>query len=141
MCCAKPILLVEDDPVDARAIRRALGDSDASDAVIHTSSAEEALAYLRAPTHGRPALILLDLKMPGTNGLTFLGVIKGDPSLSDIPIVALTNSHETRDITDSFDLGAAGYMVKASDYASLAETIRTIQNYWSLNRLPTSLAQ
>lgn len=141
MHCAKPILLVEDDPVDAQAIRRALGDSNASDAVIHVSSAEEALDSLRCPTHDRPVLILLDLNIPGTDGLAFLGIIKGDPHLSDIPIVALTNSRDTRDIARSFELGAAGYMVKATDYTGLAEIIRTIQNYWDLNRLPASLGR
>lgn len=141
MSCAKPILLVEDDPVDALAILRTLEDPNASDTVVHAASAEEALTYLRSPTRGRPTLILLDLQMPGTNGLAFLRSIKGDPCLSDIPIVALTNSRDTRDISRSFDLGAAGYMVKANDYTGLAETIKTIQDYWSLNRLPASLAR
>jgi len=139
MSCAKPILLVEDDPVDAQAIRRALSDSNTAAALIHASSAEETLAYLRSPANARPALILLDLNLPGTGGLTLLGVIKGDPHLSDIPIVAMTGSDKAQDIVDSFNLGVAGYMLKSSDYAGLAETVRTVRNYWTLSRVPASL--
>lgn len=141
MPCAKPILLVEDDPVDALEIRRALGDSHAAEAVIHASSAEEALAYLRCPADVRPALILLDLKMPGTDGFAFLKAIKADACLNDIPVIAMTGSRAARDILASFDLGVAGYMVKSPDHSRLVEITRTIENYWNLNRLPTALAR
>ncbi|HNS21272.1 MAG TPA: response regulator [Sedimentisphaerales bacterium] len=136
MSCAQPILLIEDDPVDALAIRRALDAPSATDAVIHASSVREALAVLHSRGSPRPALILLDLNMPGTDGLTFLQIVKDDPDLRDIPIVALTVSDESEDIACSFDRGVAGYMVKSADYACLQETVRTIQHYWNLNRLP-----
>ncbi len=136
MLCAKPILLVEDDLVDALAIKRAVRDSNAGDTVIHVRSVQEALAFLRSPENNRPTLILLDLNLPGMNGFTLLRIVKSDPCLRDIPIVALTASGESQDIYSSFDLGVAGYMVKSPDYAGLMETIRTIQDYWSLNQLP-----
>ncbi len=139
MPCAKPILLIEDDPVDALAIRRALNDTNVGDTIVHASCAHEALAFLHSCRSCRPTLILLDLNMPGTDGLTFLQVVKGDPSLRDIPIVALTASDEARDIARSFDSGVAGYMVKSPDYKGLLETVRAIQHYWKLNRLPASL--
>jgi len=141
MPCAKPILLVEDDPVDASAIRRALAETKVPVAVIQASSAQEALALLHSPENVRPVLILLDLKMPGINGLAFLQTVKEDPALRDIPIVALTASDRSRDIASSFDLGIAGYMVKSPDFETLARTVRTIQDYWSINRLPACVAQ
>jgi CheY-like chemotaxis protein len=139
MPCAKPILLVEDDPVDALAIRQALGEPGIGDAVIHAACVTEALALLHSRESHRPALILLDLNMPGTDGRMFLQVVKDDPGLRDIPIVALTASDGFEDIVRSFDRGVAGYMVKSADYKGLLETVRTIQHYWDLNRLPASL--
>jgi CheY-like chemotaxis protein len=127
---------VEDDPIDAQAIKRALQDSSIADTVVHVPCAREALACLRSPGTDRPVLILLDLHMPGTDGLEFLHVVKNDPWLRDIPIVVLTASDEPRDIVQSFDLGIAGYMVKSAQYEGLRETIRTILDYWSLSQLP-----
>lgn len=136
MPCARPILLVEDNPVDALAIRRALRDLDEVDPVVHASCAQEALARLRTPETDRPALILLDLNLPGTDGLQFLQIVKDDPSLRDIPIVVLTASDQPRDILRGFDLGIAGYMVKAPGYEGLLQTVRIIQSYWKLSQSP-----
>jgi CheY-like chemotaxis protein len=137
---AKPILLVEDDPIDALAIKRALADSNIAEAMIHVPCVREALSFLRSAGTARPALILLDLNLPETDGLEFLGILKNDPSFSDIPVVVLTGSDEPRDIVRSFDLGIAGYMVKSPHYEGLRDTIRTIQDYWNLSRSPAHLA-
>lgn len=136
MSHAKPVLLVEDDPADVLAIQRALRESHVVEVVHHIPCAQEALAYLRSPGHDRPALILLDLHMPGTSGTELLEAIKADPSLRGIPVVVLSASDEPQAIFDSFDLGIAGYMVKSSSYEGLVETIRTILSYWRLNHLP-----
>lgn len=137
---ARPILLVEDDPADARALQRALLDSNIGAAVIHAPSADDALEHLRSPGSDKPTMILLDLHMPGTDGLEFLRHIKDDSSLKDIPVVVLTSSEDPQDILDSFELGIAGYMVKSSRYEDLIETVRTIQSYWSLSQLPAHRA-
>jgi CheY-like chemotaxis protein len=105
--------------------------------VVHFPCAQEALAHLRSPATSRPALILLDLSLPGTSGLEFIQVVKDDPCLRNIPIVVLTGSNQPCDIHESFDLGIAGYMVKSARYDGLVETIRAIQNYWSLSQFPT----
>lgn len=137
MPCATPVLLVEDNPTDALAIRRALLDSNAADAVTHIPCAREALAYLRSPGNNRPAMMLLDLNMPDADGLEFLRAVKSDPCLAGIPVVVLTSSRKPRDILKAFDLGIAGYMVKSTHYEKLLETVRTIRKYWSLSQFPT----
>jgi CheY-like chemotaxis protein len=129
--------LVEDDPVDAMAIRRALQDANAAGPVTHVPSVSQALARLRSSEDEKPALILLDLNMPGTDGLEFLETVKSDPDLAEIPVVVLTSSQESRDILRSFDLGIAGYMVKTAHYEGFLQTIRTIQDYWRLSQSPT----
>lgn len=137
MPCVKPILLVEDDPVDAMAIKRALQEAHATTPLTHVPNAREALARLHSSEGDKPALILLDLNMPGTDGLEFLEAVKSDPDLTDIPVVVLTSSQESRDILKSFDLGIAGYMLKTAHYEGFRQTIKTLQDYWSLSQSPT----
>jgi CheY-like chemotaxis protein len=136
MHCAQPLLLVEDNPDDAMIIKRALGELGIAERLVHAPSAEDALVYLRSAANEKPALILLDLNMPGMSGVEFLTTVKDDPSLTTIPVVVLTTSQERRDITQSFDLHAAGYIVKPFDYAAAVKALKIIQDYWSLSYLP-----
>jgi CheY-like chemotaxis protein len=140
MRSAKSLLLVDDNPDEAMIIRRALRDLGVVGQVIHATSVEHALEYLRDPTNDKPALILLDLQMPGTGGVEFLEAVKAEPTLAAIPVVVLTNSQNRYDILQSFDLHAAGYIVKPFDYACAVETLKIIRDYWSLSHLPAGHA-
>ena len=136
MRSAKPLLLIEGSLDEAMIVRRALGELGIKKELVHVPDAEEALTYLRSPVKTKPALILLDLNLPGMNGVELLETIKADPALAEIAVVVLSTSDERRDILDSFDLSVAGYIVKPADYASLVETLKIVQDYWSLNHLP-----
>jgi len=132
----KPIMLVEDDTIDAMTVRRAFRDLNVTNPLAHALNGEEALAYLQNSDNERPCVILLDLNMPKMNGIEFLKVAKADPSLRRIPVVVLTTSNEERDIVDSFKLSVAGYIVKPVDYRKFVEAIQTIDLYWTLSELP-----
>lgn len=132
----KPILLVEDDNVDAMTVKRALKDLRISNALVHSLNGEEALEYLADENVEKPFLILLDLNMPKMNGLEFLKTVKSDYQLKSIPVIVLTTSKEKRDVIDSFELGAAGYMVKPVDYAKFVEIISTVVLYWRSSEFP-----
>jgi CheY-like chemotaxis protein len=132
----KPILLVEDDSVDAMTVKRAMRDLHATNTVIHSVNGEEALQYLTDPDKEKPFVILLDLNMPKMGGIEFLKIIKTNATLKMIPIIVLTTSKEKRDVLDSFELGAAGYMVKPVDYAKFVEVISTVMLYWGSSELP-----
>ena len=133
---SKPILLVEDDDVDVMTVTRALKDLSVTNQLVPTGNGEEALGYLRDQRNTKPSVILLDLNMPKMNGIEFLKTVKTDEELKKIPVVVLTTSGAEQDIAESFDLGAAGYMVKSVDYVKFVEIIRTIDMYWSLSELP-----
>jgi CheY-like chemotaxis protein len=133
---SEPILLVEDDTVDAMTVKRALRDLKVCNSVAHVTNGEEALEYLQDVTQPKPCLILLDINMPKMNGIELLKVLKADSDLHTIPVVMLTTSTNDRDIIQSFHLSAAGYMIKPVDYKQFVETIRTIDNYWRLSRIP-----
>jgi CheY-like chemotaxis protein len=132
----KPILLVEDDHVDAMTFKRALNELRVKNPVVHSANGEEALAYLRRGGSEEPCFIFLDLNMPRMNGIEFLNVVKDDKKLKRIPVVVLTTSDNERDIVESFEFGVAGYMVKPADYKEFVQAIRTINLYWSLSKLP-----
>jgi len=133
---SKPILLVEDDNVDVMTVRRALKDLQVARQLVPAGDGEEALDYLRNSGNAKPRIILLDLNMPKMNGTEFLKIVKADETLKKIPVIVLTTSSSEQDIVRSFELGAAGYMVKSVDYRKFIEIIRAIDLYWNLSELP-----
>lgn len=132
----KPILLVEDDRVDAMMVQRALKELKVTNSLLSTKNGKEALEYLQDKSKEKPCVILLDLNMPKTNGVEFLRIVKADEALKSIPVVVLTGSTEEQDVIESFSLGVAGYIIKPVDYKKFVETIRTINLYWTLSELP-----
>jgi len=130
----KTILLVEDDHVDAMTVERALKDVHVTNPLHVVTDGGAALEYLK--TNDAPCLILLDLNMPGMNGIEFLQAVKSNDTTRSIPVVVLTTSEDEQDKIKSFDLSVAGYMVKPVDYNRFVEIMRTIDLYWTLSELP-----
>ena len=133
---SRPVLLAEDDSVDAMTVKRALKDLNVTSPLVHALNGEEALEHLRSSDNEKPCVILLDLNMPRMNGIEFLKVVKSDNELKKIPVVVLTTSQESRDKFDTFRLGIAGYIVKPAEYKKFVEAIKTINLYWTLSELP-----
>lgn len=135
------ILLVEDEPADAHLVRLAFEEGQVLADLHHVSDGVEAFAFLRregiyknAPS---PDLILLDLNMPRMDGRQFLQKIKADKSLHTRPVVVLTTSDAERDMLDSYDHFASGYIVKPVDVDAFIKTVRGIGDYWiNIVRLP-----
>jgi len=136
MKSSKPILLIEDDQVDAMTVKRALKDINVTNKLDIAKNGEEALTFLKNPEKKKPSIILLDLNMPKMNGIEFLKIVKKNDSLKKIPVVVLTTSKEDKDKVDSFNLGVAGYMLKPVGYLKFVEVVRTINLYWTLSELP-----
>ena len=132
----KPILLVEDDQVDAMTVRRAFKELHVTNLLVHVENGEEALDHLRDSASERPCIILLDLNMPKMGGIEFLQAVKHDESFKAIPAVVLTTSDEQQDKVESFNLGVAGYMAKPVDYQHFVEVMRSINTYWTLSEMP-----
>jgi len=134
------VLLVEDNPADARLATDAL--ADAKIRVHPVRDGTEALAFLgrteRYAQAPRPDLILLDLNLPGLDGWDVLVEIKKDRRLRSIPIVILTTSAEEPDVLKSYDLQASCYVTKPVDLDQFRQAIRDIAYFWlSVARLPS----
>jgi len=129
------ILLVEDDPADQKLIRTSLENQRIANDLHIVNSGEEALDYLHcrgdySSESPQPALILLDLNMPGMGGKEFLRQIKDDEDLKHIPVVILTTSDSERDIIDSYRLQASGYVNKPMTLDEFKQIMEKIQQYW-----------
>ena len=136
MRSSKPILLVEDDTVDAMTVKRALKDLNVNNPLVRMTNGEQALEYLRDSANIEPCVILLDLNMPKMNGIEFLKIAKADDRLKCIPVVVLTTSQADQDRFECFDSSAAGYIVKPVDYKGFLEAVRILDLYWTLSELP-----
>ncbi|TAN80054.1 MAG: response regulator [Magnetospirillum sp.] len=136
------VLLVEDDPGDAKLVTAAFADSPFNCRLEHVSDGVEAMMRLHAAAAGTdgtrlPDLMLLDLNMPRKNGHEVLAEVKADSRFRDIPVVVLTTSEAERDISAAYKAGASGFITKPVDVDTLFTSIRGIQDYWfGLSLLP-----
>jgi DNA-binding response OmpR family regulator len=135
MRSSKPILLVEDDDVDAMTVQRAFDELKVTNQLIHKIDGEDALNYLKDANNLEPCIILLDLNMPRMNGFEFLKIVKADTTLRKIPVIVLTTSDADEGVVESYDLGVAGYIVKPVNYKQFVAAVRTLERYWTLSRL------
>lgn len=129
-------MLIENDPASAKNIMCALEATDLKSPLVHSNTGEDALNYLKSQNNKKPWLILLGLNSNGSDGLNLLKIIKIDDRLRIIPVVIIADSSEDQNITQGFELGVAGYVVKPQDISQIPSTIRTIMEYWTLSELP-----
>src|ERR1700752_1304937 len=132
----RPILLVEDDKIDAMTVRRAMKDLKITNTLVHVYNGLEALDHLKNLNYEKPCIILLDLNMPKMNGIELLKVLKNDTLLKKLPVVVLTTSNAEKDKTESFNLSVAGYMLKPVDYKQFVDVIKDINFYWTISEIP-----
>ena len=128
------ILLVEDNPGDARLTKEALKEGKVCNKLHVAEDGDKALAFLRrggsyagAP---RPDLILLDLNLPKRDGRELLAEIKTDASLRRIPVVILTTSRAEEDILKTYDLHANCYITKPVDLEQFISVVKAVEDFW-----------
>jgi two-component system alkaline phosphatase synthesis response regulator PhoP len=101
------VLVVEDEQDISELIRYNLDREGFS--VVETASGEEGIEAARK---NRPDLVLLDLMLPGVDGLEVCRRLKGDPSTNTIPIIMVTARGEEADVVTGLELGADDYVTK-----------------------------
>ena len=143
---AVEILLVEDNPGDARLTEEALREGKIRNKLYRAHDGVEALDFLRragkfagAP---RPDIILLDLNLPRKDGREVLAELKQDPALRTIPVVVLTTSDAEQDILRSYELHANCYITKPVDLEKFITVVSAIEDFWlTVVKLPPVLAE
>ncbi len=138
------ILLVEDNPDDEELILRSFRKAHLANDVVVARDGIEALDYLfcRGKHLGRdpkdlPRLVLLDIKLPKMNGMDVLKEIRANQETKLLPVVILTSSDEERDLLQSYENGANGFVNKPVGFEEFNETVKSLSLYWLLvNRPP-----
>lgn len=131
------ILVAEDDPDDRLLIKEAIGENRMGDILSFVEDGQELIDYLKQrgiykdnKSPVMPLLILLDLNMPRLDGREALKIIKADPELRRIPVIAFTTSTAEQDILESYNLGVSGYINKPVTFEGLLEVMRKLNLYW-----------
>jgi CheY-like chemotaxis protein len=142
------ILLAEDDPNDVLLIQRAFQKAGFKNMLKVVRDGEQAIEYLagRGAYSNRerfplPYLLLLDLKMPGTDGFEVLQWLRGEPDLKRLLVVVLTSSNLQADVDRAYELGANSYLVKPVEFDEMVNLIQRFETYWTeINRTPSAPA-
>ncbi|OGO35540.1 MAG: two-component system response regulator [Chloroflexi bacterium RBG_16_57_11] len=134
----RPILLIEDNPMDEDLTRRAFVRRKVINPIEVARDGEAALEYLNLWQAGRPlpVVILLDINLPKVNGLEVLSQFKSSPYAQKVPVIVLTSSAEDRDIQTAYKLGANSYIVKPVDFEKFLEVAGQIDLYWNVINIP-----
>ncbi len=113
------ILIVEDNQRNLKLVRDLLQYQGYR--TVEAATAEEGLVLARAHF---PALILMDIQLPGMDGITALGRLRADPVTAEIPAVALTAFAMKDDQARFLQAGFTGYLVKPIDIKAFPEQVR-----------------
>src|ERR1700674_938517 len=140
---SKTILLVEDNPDDAKLTLRAFKRNNMLNPVVVARDGVEALdflfgqgAYAERAGKPLPTLVILDLKLPKLDGLGVLRAVRGDDRTKLLPVVVLTSSKEEQDLTHSYALGANSYVRKPVDFTEFQEAVKLLGMYWLMTNQP-----
>jgi hypothetical protein len=137
---ARPILVVEDNPMDLDFMLQAFEEHGVLNPVLVCRDGEEALQFLVAHSKpddpSLPLLVLLDLRLPKVDGIEVLRQARQLPVWKLIPFVVVTTSRENVDISRAYELGVNSYIVKPVDFPSFAEVVKQIKLYWLITNEP-----
>jgi CheY-like chemotaxis protein len=134
---AQPLLIIEDSDEDFEALCRVMQRHTVANPVFRCTDGDDALDFLYQTGHyqdaqiaPRPAIILIDLNLPGTDGREVIQQIKQDNNLKTIPVVVLTTSSNPKDIEICYRYCVASYILKPIDINRLVETVHSFITYW-----------
>jgi len=132
------IFIVDDDPDDRQIILDAFLERSPLIDYVFIENAETLLETLYSGEADFPALILLDLNMPGMLGLQALKEIRGNKHFSQIPVIVLTTSTLNQDRKTSYELGASCFLRKPDSFSELVELTDSIVKLWLHEYQPQS---
>jgi DNA-binding response OmpR family regulator len=141
----KHVLLIEDREDEVTLFERALRAADLGPRMHVAADVESAETHLFAASDSassvgkRPDLVILDVKLPRTDGLSLLRRIRSDARLRRTPVIMFTASAEEHDRLRGYALGANSYIQKPTNYAVLEDVVRQVLVYWLVVNTPAPL--
>ena len=131
------VLIVEDDPNDMVAIKRACAASTVKHSLFSATSAKEGLEMLNnnvVPSNRR--LIFLDRAMPEMTGTEFLKQMRKDPLLAPTPVIILTANTDEEGRRELHQMAISGYFQKPYEHEKLVKLVDVALHYWDAVQLP-----
>jgi two-component system response regulator len=125
----KTVFVIDDSEDDILLTKMVLSKLGRSVRMEFALSGEEGLAFLRSQTKP-PSLVLLDLKMPGMDGLDVLRAIRADERLCPVPVIIVTHSDLESDRDESYRYGANSFLNKSVDLGQFTKHIRNELEKW-----------
>lgn len=122
------IFIIDDSLADIELTTIALEETGRKIGVGSATDGKSALAMLRSGT--MPSLILLDLKMPGMNGIEVLRALRADDRLRELPVVVVTSSSLESDRVDAIAAGASGYIEKPLTLNQFSKDLAAVLQRW-----------
>lgn len=140
------LVLVEDNPDDAVMVRMALQRHRVLNEIVAAADGETALAILTAPAgpnvlaRGIPALVLLDLVLPGIDGVETLRRLRAHPRGALVPVVVMSSRDDPRAVRAAYEAGANSFVRKPPGFDGFASVLGEVAAYWlSLNHPPVEV--
>ncbi|MGE5477325.1 MAG: response regulator [Bacteroidales bacterium] len=137
------ILLVEDNDDDVELTVHAFQKSQVDSNIVVAHDGEAALDYLFGQQNANdderelPAVMLLDLKLPGISGLDVLRRVRSTDQTRRMPVVILTTSDDENDIIDGYNLGVNSYIQKPVDFRDFSGVVDQLGLYWLTVNTPS----
>ena len=127
------IFIIDDDDDDIEFLRDAIYQISPGTSCTIFLNATDAIQGLKSKKFPRPDLIFLDLNMPRVSGFQFLRELKGDPTLSEIPVVIYTTSKSYDDRLETLKMGAIYFMTKPSSFRHLCTFVTDILKQFNIH--------
>lgn len=122
---ARTRVLVADDQALVRAGLRSILESQPDIDVV--AEAADGLDAVRLSVEHRPNVVLMDIELPGEDGLAATRRVMSTPALSDVRVILLTTHDTAGNVDAAFRAGASGYLVKDTDAAQLVRAVRVVR--------------
>lgn len=127
----RTILYVEDEENDFVLLKRAFRTANRPEQLVNIANGTEAMEFLRSSElaadrvpEGWPALVILDINLPGFSGFELLEYVRSRPELNGVPVILFTSSDHPSDRERATQLKADGYYVKPGNLTGYAEFVR-----------------
>jgi len=117
------VALADDQALVRAGFRALLNAQDDVEVVAEAADGDEAVRVAR---EHKPDVILMDIRMPGTDGLAATATISADPALADVHILILTTFEEDEYVFEAIRVGASGFLVKDTEPAELVHAVRVV---------------
>jgi len=131
------VLHVDDEEADILLLKHVFERLGIDDHLEAVSDGQVAIDYLSGTgkfadreAHPLPSLVLLDLNLPGVNGMDVLEWIRRQPALRKIVVVMFSSSRQTKDVDRAYELGANSYVQKSCNLERTVEMAKLLKGWW-----------